>query len=73
MNRVYEIDEGRPIWKLRPAMLLVTVITVVLTALVALGLVVTGPAAQAVGDAIGLGSTVSPSGTSPSGPCCWPW
>jgi membrane protein len=58
MNRVYEIDEGRPIWKLRPAMLLVTVITVVLTALVALGLVVTGPAAQAVGDAIGLGSSV---------------
>ena len=58
MNRIYEIDEGRPIWKLRPAMLLVTLITVVLTALVALGLVLTGPAAQAVGDAIGLGSTV---------------
>ena len=58
MNRVYEIDEGRPIWKLRPAMLLVTLITVVLTALVALGLVLTGPAAEAVGNAIGLGSTV---------------
>ena len=57
MNRIYEIDEGRPIWKLRPAMLLVTLITVVLTALVALGLVLTGPAAQAVGDAIALGST----------------
>ena len=58
LNRVYEIDEGRPIWKLRPAMLLVTLVTVVLTAIVALGLVLTGPAAQAVGDAIGLGSTV---------------
>ena len=58
MNRVYEIDEGRPIWKLRPAMLLVTVVTLVLTALVALGLVLTGPAARAVGDAIGLGSSV---------------
>jgi membrane protein len=57
MNRIYEIDEGRPIWKLRPAMLLVTLITVVLTAVVALGLVLTGPAARAVGDAIGLGST----------------
>jgi membrane protein len=57
MNRVYEIDEGRPVWKLRPTMLLVTLITVVLTALVAIGLVVTGPAAQAVGDAVGLGST----------------
>src|SRR3546814_14159684 len=56
MNRIYEIDEGRPIWKLRPAMLLVTLVTVLLTALVALSLVLTGPAAQAVGDAIGLGS-----------------
>ena len=26
MNRVYEIDEGRPIWKLRPALLLVTIV-----------------------------------------------
>ena len=58
MNRIYEIDEGRPIWKLRPTMLVVTLITVVLTALVAVGLILTGPAAQAVGDAIGLGSTV---------------
>jgi membrane protein len=58
MNRIYEVDEGRPIWKLRPAMLLVTLVTVVLAAVVALGLVLTGSAAQAVGDAIGLGSTV---------------
>jgi membrane protein len=38
-------------------MLLVTLVTVLLTALVALALVLTGPAAQAVGDAIGVGST----------------
>ena len=58
MNRIYEVDEGRPIWKLRPLLLLVTLVTVVLTALVAVGLVLTGPAAEAVGNAIGLGSTV---------------
>ncbi|HEX5561490.1 MAG TPA: YihY/virulence factor BrkB family protein [Nocardioidaceae bacterium] len=57
MNRMYEIQEGRPVWKLRPMMLLVTLITVILAALVAVALVVTGPAAQAVGNAIGLGST----------------
>ena len=57
MNRMYEIREGRPIWKLRPQMLLVTVIALVLTAAVALALVLTGPAAKAVGDAIGIGST----------------
>jgi membrane protein len=58
MNRIYEIDEGRPIWKLRPMMLLITLVTVVLAAAVLVGLVITGPAAEAVGNAIGLGSTV---------------
>lgn len=57
LNRVYAVDEGRPLWKLRPVMMLVTLVTVVMTAMVALGLVLTGPAARAVGDAVGLGST----------------
>jgi membrane protein len=57
MNRMYEIGEGRPFWKLRPVMLLVTLVAVVLAALVALALIVTGPAAKAVGNAVGLGST----------------
>ena len=57
MNRIYEIDEGRPFWKLRPTMLVVTLVTVVLVALVALSLVLTGDVAKAVGDTIGLGDT----------------
>jgi membrane protein len=57
MNRVYEIREGRPVWKLRPVMLLVTLVSVVLVALVLLGLIVSGPVAQSVGNVIGLGST----------------
>ncbi len=57
MNRIYDVAEGRPVWKLRPTVLVVTVVTVVLATLVALGLVLTGPASRAVGDAIGLGST----------------
>lgn len=56
MNRVYEIREGRPIWKLRPVMLLLTLVAVVLVALIALSLVVSGPVAQAIGDVVGLGS-----------------
>jgi membrane protein len=55
LNRVYEIDEGRPFYKLRPVMLLVTVIAVILAALVALSLVISGPVARAVGSAIGAG------------------
>jgi membrane protein len=57
MNRMYEIREGRPFWKLRPMMLAVTLVALVLVAVVALALVVTGPAATAVGNALGIGST----------------
>ena len=28
MNKIYEIDEGRPFWKLRPIMLVLTLIAV---------------------------------------------
>ena len=58
MNAIYEIGEGRPIWKLRPIMLLVTLVMLLLVVLVALMLVLSGGVAQAVGEAIGLGSTV---------------
>lgn len=57
MNKIYEVDEGRPFWKLRPINLLVTVITVLLAAMVLLGLVVTGPFAEELGETIGLGDT----------------
>lgn len=57
MNRVYEVDEGRPIWKLRPVMLLLTLVILLLVSLVLVGLVVSGPVAQTVGDLLGLGGT----------------
>jgi membrane protein len=57
MNRIYEVQEGRPVWKLRPLQLLVTVLTVVLCAAALLILIVSGPVAKSVGDAIGLGAT----------------
>jgi membrane protein len=56
MNRMYEVGEGRPVWKLRPVMLLVTLVLVLLAAVTLVGLVVSGPVAQAVGDQLGLGS-----------------
>ncbi|HSI81539.1 MAG TPA: YihY/virulence factor BrkB family protein [Solirubrobacterales bacterium] len=54
-NAIYETPEGRPFWKLRPLQLAVTLVMVVLAAAVLVALVVTGPLARAVGDAIGLG------------------
>jgi len=57
MNRMYEIGEGRPIWKLRPIILALTLVLVLLSAVTLLGLVVSGPVAEAVGNAVGLGET----------------
>ena len=56
MNRIYEIDEGRPVWKLRPLQLVLTLAGLVLATAVAVMLVVSGPVAEAVGNAIGAGS-----------------
>ena len=55
LNRIYQVDEGRPVWKLRPLVLLVTVGLVVMAAIVLVGLVVSGPVAEAIGAAIGFG------------------
>jgi len=56
-NVIYETREGRPVWKLRPLQLLVTLITVVVLALVAVALVLTGPLVDAVADSVGVGET----------------
>src|SRR3954447_19654768 len=58
-NAIYEVEEGRPFYKLRPLQLLVTLVMVVLLAIVAIGLVITGPLTDAVGNLIGLGHTAT--------------
>ena len=58
MNRVYEVDEGRPFVKLRGTMLAVTLLAVVIVALLAGMLVLSGPVSEAVGGAIGLSGTI---------------
>ena len=59
MNRIYEIEEGRPFWKLKPQQLLVTLIAIVLIAIAAIILVISGPVTEAIGSALGLGETVT--------------
>jgi membrane protein len=56
-NVIYETPEGRPFWKLRPLQLLVTLGMIVLMALLALGLVLTGPIVDAIAGPIGLSGT----------------
>ncbi|KQT93821.1 hypothetical protein ASG49_02305 [Marmoricola sp. Leaf446] len=57
-NTVHEVPEGRPSWRLRPAQVVLTVAVVALAALALTLMVVTGPVAQALGDALGLSADV---------------
>lgn len=59
MNRIYGVAEGRPFWKLRPMLLLVTLIGVLSLAFVILALVLSGDILQAVGNAIGASAGIT--------------
>jgi membrane protein len=56
-NVIYETREGRPFWKLKPLQIGVTVAMILILALLAIGLVLTGPVVRAVADPLGIGST----------------
>jgi membrane protein len=56
-NVIYETAEGRPFWQLRPLQIAVTLLTIVLMALLAVGLVLTGPVVEAVAEPLGIGDT----------------
>ena len=56
-NAIYDIGEGRPIWKTAPVRVAVTLVLLVLLAVSALAVVLTGGLAQQVGGLIGLGAT----------------
>ena len=55
MNRIYEIDEGRPFWKLKPIQLGVTVTGILLILIMAILLAISGPVTEAIGNALGIG------------------
>lgn len=57
MNTIYEIEEGRPIWKLRPTMFALTLVSVLLAATALSLLILSGPLLTSVGNAIGIGNT----------------
>ncbi|MFE7776204.1 YihY/virulence factor BrkB family protein [Streptomyces sp. NPDC057445] len=57
-NAVYDIPEGRPIWKITPLRLVLTLVLMILACISALLVVLTGPLAQQIGTALGIGDTV---------------
>lgn len=56
-NVIYETEEGRPFWKLRPLQIAVTLVLIVMTAVLAVGLVMSGPVVRAVAGPLGIGDT----------------
>ncbi|MGC3002219.1 YihY/virulence factor BrkB family protein [Streptomyces sp. G35A] len=56
-NAVYDMPEGRPVWKVLPVRVGVTVVLMVLAVISALIVVFTGGLARQVGNALGVGDT----------------
>ncbi|HEY0637891.1 MAG TPA: YihY/virulence factor BrkB family protein, partial [Pseudonocardiaceae bacterium] len=56
-NAIYEMEEGRPLWKTLPLRVGLTLALVVLLGLCVVGVVATGGIAERVGSWIGLGGT----------------
>ncbi len=56
-NNIYEVEEGRPFWKLKPFQLLITLAIILLAAIVALALALSGPIVGALGSSLGISDT----------------
>jgi membrane protein len=56
-NAIYDIEEGRPVWKTLPVRVSLTLVLLVLLAITTLAVVLTGGLAARVGDLIGVGDT----------------
>jgi membrane protein len=55
-NAIYDIDEGRPIYKKLPLRIAITIVMLILLAVSALAVVLTGPIAEQAGSVLGVGS-----------------
>jgi membrane protein len=56
-NAIYDMEEGRPIWKTLPVRVGLTVLLMLMTAVSAIGVTLSGGLAQEVGNLIGVGDT----------------
>lgn len=56
-NSIYEVEEGRPTWKLKPQQIGITLVLILLLVVVIVGITVTGPLADQAGKLIGAGGS----------------
>jgi membrane protein len=55
-NAIYDVEEGRPIWKALPTRVLTTIVLLLMLAAVAVAVTFTGPLAEQAGSVLGVGS-----------------
>lgn len=58
-NEIYEVEEGRPVWKLKPLQIGITLVMLLVFVLIAAGITISGPLADQVGKFVGVGSTAT--------------
>ena len=58
-NSIYEVEEGRPIWKLKPIQIGITLVLLLLLVAIAVAVTVSGPLAEQVGKLIGVGESAA--------------
>jgi membrane protein len=56
-NAIYDVGEGRPIWKTLPTRVVTTLVLLLMLGLVAVGVTFTGGLARQAGNVLGLGSS----------------
>jgi membrane protein len=56
-NAIYDMEEGRPVWKTLPVRVVLTLVLLLLLAVSTVAVVLTGGLAEKAGDLVGLGST----------------
>ena len=56
-NSIYDVEEGRPIWKLKPQQILIALALIIMLVLIAVAVTVSGPLAAEIGKVIGISDT----------------
>jgi membrane protein len=56
-NSIYDVEEGRPVWKLKPQQIGTVLVLIIVLVLIVLGVAISGPLATQVGNLVGAGDT----------------
>ena len=58
-NAIYDVEEGRPIWKLKPQQIGIALVLILMLVVVAVAVTVSGPLAKEVGKVIGVSDSAA--------------